>query len=73
MNYLSTRDDRIVAAQGLKLIRKIMLETKLLKYGLKDGGILDDEELVTAGVILLKQFHPVGCVKWEEMKICCKR
>ena len=31
MNYLSTEDDRYVAAQGLKLVRKIMLEPKHLK------------------------------------------
>ena len=28
MNYLSTDDDRYVAAQGLKLVRKIMLDTE---------------------------------------------
>ena len=31
MNYLSTQDDRIVAAQGLKLVRKIMLESETFK------------------------------------------
>ena len=31
MNYLSTDDDRYVAAQGLKLVRKIMLDTETFK------------------------------------------
>ena len=31
MNYLSTDDDRIVAAKGLKLTRKIMLESETFK------------------------------------------
>ena len=31
MNYLSTDEDRKVAAQGLKIVRKIMLETQTFK------------------------------------------
>ena len=31
MNYLSTQDDRDVAAKGLKIVRKIMLIQKHLK------------------------------------------
>ena len=31
MNYLSTDEDRKVAAQGLKIVRKIMLETETFK------------------------------------------
>jgi Choline dehydrogenase and related flavoproteins len=31
MNYLSTQDDRDVAAKALKIVRKIMLETKTFK------------------------------------------
>ena len=31
MNYLSTDEDRKVAAQGLKIVRKIMLDTKTFK------------------------------------------
>ena len=69
MNYLSTDDDRHVAAQGLKLVRKIMLETKTFKKyepeeyrpGLQ---IQDDEELVKAGSDFTQTiFHPVGTCK----------
>ena len=69
MNYLSTDDDRYVAAQGLKLVRKIMLETKTFKKyepeeyrpGLQ---IQDDEELVKAGSDFTQTiFHPVGTCK----------
>ena len=54
MNYLSTDDDRKVAAQGLKIVRKIMLETETFKQyepeEYRPGvHITDDEELVKAG------------------------
>jgi choline dehydrogenase len=69
MNYLSTDDDRYVAAQGLKLIRKIMLETETFKkYEAEEYRpgvhIKDDEELVKAGSDYAQTiFHPVGTCK----------
>jgi len=69
MNYLSTDDDRYVAAQGLKLVRKIMLETKTFKkYEPEEyrpgTHIKDDEELVKAGSDYTQTiFHPVGTCK----------
>ena len=69
MNYLSTDDDRYVAAQGLKLVRKIMLETKTFKkYEPEEYRpglhIQDDEELVKAGSDFTQTiFHPVGTCK----------
>ena len=54
MNYLSTNEDRKVAAEGLKIIRKIMLETETFKKyepeEYRPGIDIDDnEELVKAG------------------------
>ena len=69
MNYLSTEDDRYVAAQGLKLVRKIMLETKTFKkYEPEEYRpglhIKDDEELVKEGSNHTQTiFHPVGTCK----------
>ena len=69
MNYLSTEDDRMVAAQGLKLVRKIMLETKTFKkYEPEEYRpgvhITEDEELVKAGSEFTQTiFHPVGTCK----------
>ena len=69
MNYLSTQDDRYVAAQGLKIVRKIMLETKTFqKYKPEEYRpgihITDDEELVRAGSEHTQTiFHPVGTCK----------
>ena len=69
MNYLSTEDDRYVAAQGLKLIRKIMLETRTFKkYEPEEYRpgihIKEDEELVKAGSDYTQTiFHPVGTCK----------
>ena len=69
MNYLSTQDDRIVAAQGLKLVRKIMLESETFKkYEPEEYRpgvhITDDEELVKAGSEFTQTiFHPVGTCK----------
>tara|TARA_B100002051_G_C16656969_1_gene597050 strand:- start:564 stop:1283 length:720 start_codon:yes stop_codon:yes gene_type:complete len=69
MNYLSTQDDRYVAAQGLKIVRKIMLETKTFqKYKPEEYRpgihITDDEELVKAGSEHTQTiFHPVGTCK----------
>ena len=69
MNYLSTQDDRFVAAQGLKLIRKIMLESSTFKKYTPEEyrpglHIKDDEELVKAGSDYAQTiFHPVGTCK----------
>ena len=77
MNYLSTDDDRKVAAQGLRLIRKIVLETdEFKKYepeefrpGLENQS---NEELVKAGSHYTQTiFHPVGTCKMgnDEMSV----
>jgi len=69
MNYLSTPEDRKVTADGLKLIRKIVLETKAFeKYKPEEFrpgiNIKDDEELVKAASNYAQTiFHPVGTCK----------
>ena len=69
MNYLSTEDDRYVAALGLKIIRKIMLETNTFKQyepeEYRPGiHIEDNEELVKAASDYAQTiFHPVGTCK----------
>ncbi len=77
MNYLSTDEDRKVAAQGLRLIRKIVLNTdEFKKYepeefrpGLENQS---DEELVNAASLYAQTiFHPVGTCKMgnDEMSV----
>ena len=81
MNYLSTDDDRFVAAQGLKLVRKIMLESKTFeKYKPEEYRpgihIKDDEELVKAGSDYSQTiFHPVGTCKMgqDENSVVCDK
>jgi choline dehydrogenase len=69
MNYLSTQDDRDVAAKGLKIVRKIMLETETFKkYEPEEyrpgAHITDDEKLVQAASEHSQTiFHPVGTCK----------
>jgi choline dehydrogenase len=69
MNYLSTHEDRKVTAEGLKLIRKIVLETDVFKKyepeEFRPGiNIKDDEELVKAASDYAQTiFHPVGTCK----------
>jgi len=69
MNYLSTPEDRKVTADGLKLIRKIVLQTKnFAKYEPEEFrpgiNIQDDEELVKAASNYAQTiFHPVGTCK----------
>jgi len=69
MNYLSTPEDRKVTADGLKLIRKIVLETKTFaKYEPEEFrpgiNIQDDEKLVRAASDYAQTiFHPVGTCK----------
>jgi len=69
MNYLSSYEDRRVAAAGLKLIRKIVLESnEFKKYQPEEFrpgiNIEDDEELVKAASNYAQTiFHPVGTCK----------
>ena len=69
MNYLSTPEDRKVTADGLKLIRKIVLETDVFKKyepeEFRPGiNIKDDEELIKAASNYAQTiFHPVGTCK----------
>jgi len=69
MNYLSTPEDRKVTADGLKLIRKIVLETNSFsKYEPEEFrpgiNIQDDEGLVNAASDYAQTiFHPVGTCK----------
>ena len=69
MNYLSTDDDRKVAADGLKLVRKIVLESQTFKKYYPEEfrpGIKfqSDEELVKEGSNYTQTiFHPVGTCK----------
>ena len=69
MNYLSTQDDREVAAKSLKIVRKIMLESNTFKKYQPEEyrpgvHITDDEELVKAGSEHTQTiFHPVGTCK----------
>ena len=68
-NYLSTDHDRMVAARGLKLTRKIVLESETFrKYTPEEyrpgTSIIDDEELVKeASNYAQTIFHPVGTCK----------
>ena len=69
INYLSTTEDRKVNANGLKLIRKIVLESNVFKKyepeEFRPGiNIQDDEELVKAASNYAQTiFHPVGTCK----------
>ena len=69
MNYLSTEDDRKVAADGLRLVRDIIFNTDTFKkYNpeeLRPGKECQtDEELVQEGSKFTQTiFHPVGTCK----------
>ena len=69
MNYLSTTDDRQVAAAGIKLIRKIILESQTFKkynpIEFRPGlEYQSDEEIVrVASNYAQTIFHPVGTCK----------
>ncbi len=69
MNYLSTEEDRKVAADGIKLIRKIVMETKeFKKYEPEEyrpgAHIQEGEEIVKACSHYAQTiFHPVGTCK----------
>ena len=67
-NYLSTAGDRQVAADALRLTRKIVAQTPLKKYApeeFKPGPqISSDEDLArAAGDIATTIFHPVGTAR----------
>ncbi len=64
-NYLSTDDDRLVAAQSLRLTRRIVAQPALSKYQpreLKPGPEYQSDEALAklAGDIGTTIFHPVG-------------
>ena len=69
MNYLSTDEDRKVAADGIRLIRKIVMETKeFKKYEPEEyrpgAHIQEGEEIVKACSYYAQTiFHPVGTCK----------
>ena len=69
LNYLSTQHDRMIAAKGLKLTRKIIMESETFKKYRPEEyrpgiNINDDEELVKAGSDYAQTiFHPVGTCK----------
>ena len=69
MNYLSTEEDRKVAADGIKLIRKIVMETdEFKKYEPEEfrpgAHIQEGEEIVKACSHYAQTiFHPVGTCK----------
>ena len=77
LNYLSTEHDRMIAAKGLKLTRKIVMESETFKkYNPEEYrpgiNINDDEELVKAGADYAQTiFHPVGTCKMgqDEMSV----
>ena len=69
MNYLSTPDDRKVAADGLRLVRDIVFNTETFKKykpeELRPGPqYISDEQLVEEGSKFTQTiFHPVGTCK----------
>ena len=67
-NYLSTDEDRLIAAESLRLTRRIVAQPALAKYQpreVKPGvQFQSDEELARlAGDIGTTIFHPVGTAK----------
>ena len=69
MNYLSTEHDRMVAAKGLKLTRKIVMESETFKKYKPEEyrpgvHINDNEQLIQeASNHAQTIFHPVGTCK----------
>lgn len=66
--YLSTDDDRRIAAASLRLTRRIVAQPALAPYGPQEyvpgAGFVTDEELVSrAGDIATTIFHPVGTAR----------
>ncbi|WP_417579714.1 GMC family oxidoreductase [Nitrincola sp.] len=67
-NYLSTDEDRKVAAQSLRQVREIVAQPALQQYEPEEWrpGVqyqTDDELAMLAGDIATTIFHPVGTVK----------
>ena len=67
-NYLSTEEDRLVAAQSLRITRRIVAQSALAKYQPQEwrpgAQYQSDEELARlAGDIATTIFHPVGTTK----------
>jgi choline dehydrogenase-like flavoprotein len=67
-NYLSTQEDRRVAADAIRVTRNIVSMPSLAKYRPQEFrpglGVQDDEELAkAAGDIATTIFHPVGTCK----------
>ena len=69
MNYLSTSEDRQVAAAGIKLVRKIIFESETFKKYYPEEfrpglQFQNDEEIVQASSEYAQTiFHPVGTCK----------
>ena len=69
MNYLSTREDRRIAAAGLKLTRKIVLESETFKKFSPEEyrpgiHLNEDEDILKAAAEYAQTiFHPVGTCK----------
>jgi choline dehydrogenase len=68
-NYLSTEEDRRIAVQGIRLTRKIVLESKAMQKHEPEeytpgAAFQSDADLVkAAGNIGTTIFHPVGTCK----------
>ena len=69
MNYLSTEEDRVIAAKSIRIVRKIILDSKAYKKyepeELRPGiKFIDDDSLAReAGKFANTIFHPVGTCK----------
>lgn len=78
-NYLSTEEDRKIAADSLRQVRKIVSQSALSKYEPEEykPGVQyqsDDELAKLAGDIATTIFHPVGTAKMgrddDPMAVC---
>ena len=78
-NYLSTEEDRKIAADSLRQVRKIVSQSALSKYEPEEykPGVqyqTDDELAKLAGDIATTIFHPVGTAKMgrddDPMAVC---
>jgi choline dehydrogenase len=72
-NYLSTEEDRKVAADSLRITRKIVSQPALAKYQPQEWkpGVqfqTDDELAKLAGDIATTIFHPVGTTKMGKIE-----
>ena len=68
-NYLSTEEDRRVAVESLRLVRRIVMESKAFSpynpVEVKPGALVttDSELIAAAGDLGTTIFHPVGSCK----------